>query len=263
MHQTALVPIERLLEEKFGQVLCYPKYDQAESRNRIQELSKLGVRAFRFVGEKSVFNVSVLGKGCVGIVVLAYAKNEKIALKIRRVDADRNEMRHEAEMLRIANMANVGPKLLGASENFLLMEFVKGHLIFEWISTLKGRGTKSNIQRVLQDILEQCWRLDKIGLDHGELSKAPKHVIVDEESKPHLVDFETASINRKVSNVTSICQYLFLGSQVAKVIARKLGYVDKDELIESLKNYKRQCNRQNFETILEKCKLCDAKKRRL
>lgn len=257
MHQSSIVHLESLLQEKYGRVLCYPKYDLDELKNRINELNKLGVKALEFVGEKTVSNMPVLGKGCVGIVAVAHTKQGRVALKIRRMDADRNEMHHEAEMLKKANTVKVGPKLLGTSGNFLLMEFIKGHLLFQWISTLKGRGTKSRIQKVLRDILEQCWRLDKIGLDHGELSKAPKHVIIHEEDNPHIVDFETASINRRVSNVTSMCQYLFIGSEVAKLIKRRVGYIDKGALIESLKAYKGQRNRQSFESILKACKLYD------
>jgi len=257
LNQSNVVYLERFFEEKYGIVLCYPKHDLAELKNRVDELNRLGVKALEFIGKKTVSNMSVLGKGCVGIVVVAYTKKGKVALKIRRMDADRNEMQHETEMLKKANTAKVGPKLHGASENFLLMEFINGPLLFQWISTLKGRGTKSRIQRVLRDILEQCWRLDRIGLDHGELSKAPKHIIIDEEDKPHIVDFETASINRRVSNTTSICQYLFIGSEVAKIVKKRLGIVDKDVLIESLKDYKRRRSRRSFESILKTCKLYD------
>ena len=249
--------MEGFFEEKYGRVLCYPKYDSSELKSRIDELNRLGVKALEFVGEKTVSNMPVLGKGCVGIVAVAYTSKGKVALKIRRMDADRSGMQHEAEMLKKANTVKVGPKLLGTSENFLLMEFIKGPLLFQWTSMLKGRGTKSRIQKVLRDILEQCWRLDKVGLDHGELSKAPKHIIMDEEDKPHIVDFETASINRRVSNVTSICQYLFIGSEVAKVVKRRFGYLNQDALIQSLKDYKRQPSRKSFESILKTCGLRD------
>jgi putative serine/threonine protein kinase len=258
LQQNNIVYLEGFFEEKYGKVLCYPKYDSSELKSRIDELNRLGVKALEFVGEKTVSNMPVLGKGCVGIVAVAYTEKGKVALKIRRMDADRSEMQHEADMLKKANTVQVGPKFLGASENFLLMKFIKGNLLFQWISTLKGRGTKPRIQKVLRDILEQCWRLDEIGLDHGELSKAPKHIIIDEEDKPNIVDFETASINRKVSNTTSICQYLFIGSEVAKVTKRRLGYINKDVLIESLRNYKKWHSRQNFESILKICELHNA-----
>jgi putative serine/threonine protein kinase len=208
-----------------------------------------------FVGEKTVFNVPVLGKGCVGVVVSARVSNEKVALKIRRMDADRVGMQREAEMLQIANKIGVGPRLIGSSENFLLMEFVEGNLLPQWIEKLKGKGTRNRIRRILRDVLEQCWRLDETGLDHGELSRAPKHIIVDEDDHAHLVDFETASVQRRVSNVTSMCQYLFIGSQTAKIMLCKLGKIDQLTLRIFLKNYKQNRTRENFAKILNLCKL--------
>jgi len=212
------------------------------------------------MGEKTAFNIPLLGKGCVGIVVTARMNKKRVALKIRRVDADRLRMQHEAEMLRIANKVGVGPGFIGMSENFLLMEFIEGTLLPKWIEQLKGRGTRNRIGKVLRDILEQCWRLDETSLDHGELSRAPKHIIIGEDDKAHIVDFETASVQRRVSNVTSICQYLFVGSQTAKVIRRKLGVkTDQETLRTNLRNYKQNRTRENFNKILRVCKLNNVK----
>jgi len=105
--------------------------------------------------------------------------------------------------------------------------------------------------------LEQCWRLDETGLDHGELSRAPKHVIIDVNDNPYLIDFETASLHRRVSNVTSICHFLFIRSQVAKTITKKLGEISQEELIKTLKTYKQRRTRENFEKILGVCGLYD------
>jgi putative serine/threonine protein kinase len=224
-------------------------------RKRLKELKKLGAKAVEFTGDKMAFDVPVLGKGCVGIVVAVHTNLGKGALKIRRIDANRAGMQHEAEMLRRANAINVGPKLLNVTKNLLLMEFIKGTLLPQWVEALRGRGTRSRIRRVLRTILEQCYRLDEAGLDHGELSRAPKHIIVDADDHPHLVDFETASINRRVSNVTSICQYLFIGSQAAKTIKRKLGKINEKELINALRNYKHERARENIKKILDICRL--------
>jgi len=218
-------------------------------------LKRLGVSAIEFVGEKTVFNVSVLGKGCVGIVVIAQTETGRAALKIRRVDADRKGMEHEAEMLAKANSIGVGPRFTGKDEDFLLMEYVEGLLLPKWIANLKGRGSKGRIRHVLRDIFEQCWKMDEAGLDHGELSRAPRHIIIDEEDKAHIVDFETASLKRRTSNVTSICQYLFLGSQIAKTLRKKLGSVENQALITHLRRYKLERNKENFFNILQACKL--------
>lgn len=235
--------------------MCYPKYDSKELTKRLEELKRLGIKTLEFSGGKTAFNVPVLGKGCVGIVVAAHTHRGKAALKIRRVDADRAGMQHEAEMLRKANAVRVGPNLLDVTENFLLMEFIEGTLFPKWVETSSGKGTRARTQLVLRNVLEQSWRLDEEGLDHGELSTAPKHILVRMNDEPCIVDFETASVNRRVSNVTSICQYLFLGSHVAKMIKRKLGKIDKAQLIETLRNYKQGRTLENFENILNACKL--------
>ncbi len=255
MQSIEITPLGQLSEEKYRRVLCYPECDLEELKRRVKELKKLGVWAIEFTGEKSAFDVPVLGKGSVGIVVAARASKGKVALKIRRVDADRTGMQHEAKMLRRANAVAVGPSLLNATDNFLIMEFADGRLLPQWVEELKGRGTKHKIRTVLRDILEQCWRLDGAGLDHGQLSQAPKHIIIDEKDTPCLVDFETASSNRRVANVTSIAQYLFLGSQVAEKIEGKVGEVDRTQLIDALRHYKKQRTRENFVDILDVCRL--------
>jgi putative serine/threonine protein kinase len=246
-----VVSLKKLRERKHCKILGYPRCGKEELERRLKELEKLGVQALEFTGEKSVFDVQVLGKGCVGIVVVAYTKSGRAALKIRRVDADREGMFHEGEMLKRANAVAVGPKLLEISENFLLMELIEGSHFPEWVESLGEKEAQSRIRLVLEDVLEQCYRLDEAGLDHGELSNAPKHILVDANDRPTLVDFETASINRRVSNVTSVCQYLLLGSQIAPKVKEKLGKVDKKQLIQNLRSYKRERTRENFEKLVE------------
>jgi putative serine/threonine protein kinase len=244
--------LEKLSEEPYASIICYPKSSKAELKKRLKELQKLGVKTIEFSGEKQAFNTSVLGKGCVGIVTVAYRNKEKTALKIRRIDADRSRMQQEAEMLKKANLVRVGPRLLDVSKNFLLMQFIDGDLLPKWLGKRKG---KRLIRKVLCEVLEQCWHLDKAGLDHGELSHAPKHIIINRRGKPFIVDFETASLNRKPSNVTSICQYFFISGVVSKLVAEKLGEKNKKAIIETLRLYKTGRNRGNFERVLEACGL--------
>jgi putative serine/threonine protein kinase len=244
--------VEKLGEEPYASIVCYPRSSSAELKRRLQELRKLGIEALEFSGGKEAFGVPVLGKGCVGIVTIAYRNGEKVALKIRRVDADRDRMQMEAKMLRKANSAYVGPRLLGVSKNFLLMQFIEGELLPAWLERKRG---KALIKRVFREVLEQCWRLDDAGLDHGELSHAPKHVIVDGKNVPFIVDFESASLGRRPSNVTSICQFLFLSGVVAEKVAVKLGEKDGKAIVRVLRDYKSDRVRGNFERVLEVCGL--------
>jgi putative serine/threonine protein kinase len=208
-----------------------------------------GVTSIEFVGKTNASNIPVLGKGYVGVVVVANLKDQKVALKMRRIDADRLDFSHEAEMLQKANAIGVGPKFIAVSNNFLLSQLIDGDLLEDWLQTPREKGL---IRKVLVDILEQCWSLDEAGLDHGELSKAPKHLLVDKMDKSFIVDFETASIMRKVINVTSVCQFLFMGnSRAAKILDEVFGKKNRLVLISGLKKFKKNANRKNFEDLLD------------
>jgi putative serine/threonine protein kinase len=178
-------------------------------------------------------------------------KGARVAVKIRRLDADRADLLHESSMLSKANSVDVAPRLIGASKNFLLMQLIDGELLPNWLKTNKNAAA---VKQVLRDALEQCYRLDQVGLDHGELSKAPKHLLVDKKGKVFIVDFETASAERKVANVTAVCQYLFAGnSSASKVLTEIFGEKNRFDLIGALKTYKKNRTRAYFESLLEVC----------
>ncbi len=251
MYKPAIVTIDQLQDEPYASVVCYPRANQAEIRERINELNKLGVETIEFNGRSSAFTLPVLGKGYVGIVVAALVLGEKYALKMQRVDSDRESLEHEAELLSKANSVEVGPKFLAVSKHFLLMQLIDGDLLEAWLQT---HNDKSIVRRILTDILEQCYRLDEIGLDHGELSKAPKHLLVDKSNKTFIVDFETASTTRNASNVTSVCQFLFQGnSDVCKAIAQILGPRNKADLVAALRKYRKERKRVNFVGLERLC----------
>lgn len=250
-----VVSLERLKEEMYAQVICYPRYSSEELWRRLEEMRKLNVRGIEFVGEKTVRGLPVLGKGCVSIVVLAHTGSGEAALKIRRTDADRTSMKHESEMLRMANSVSVGPRLIGFTDDLLLMEFIDGMLLPDWIEKIERAQAESRIRQVLSDVLEESWRLDELGLDHGELSRASKHIIVSHEDDSYILDFESSSINRRTSNVTSICQYLFLRSKVARMLEEKLGSIQMEDLIKALRIYKADQSKENFEKVIKICRL--------
>ena len=251
MKEPITLPLEGLKEEPYASILCYPKRTEDELQSRLKELEMHGVTAVEFAGKGSAFNVPVLGKGYVGIVVIAQRYNQRLALKIRRVDADREDLLHEAKMLGKANSAGVGPTFVDASKDFLLMQLIEGDLLPAWLETNKE---KSTLRQVLAETLEQCWHLDLLGLDHGELSKAPKHVIIDQYNQPWIVDFETSSDTRKPSNVTAICQYLAMsGGPSARMISEVLGERNREEVISVLRSYKKDQTRETLDRVILAC----------
>jgi putative serine/threonine protein kinase len=241
-------------DEGLLKILTYPKSDKEEMLRRIDELKKLGVEAIKLAGPKRIDNLSILGKGCIGLLVIALINNKEFALKIRRMDATRESLDNEWHMQKIANSIGIGPKAYAYSKNFLLMELIKGVHFPEWVESLKGRNKKKTLQKVIQKILLDCYKLDEIKLDHGELSRAPKHIIVTDKNEPVIVDFESSSIKRKPSNLTSICQFLFIGSKVSKSISKILG-IDIEALKKALKNYKANRSQESFHELMNACNL--------
>ncbi|MEM2357004.1 MAG: RIO1 family regulatory kinase/ATPase [Candidatus Bathyarchaeia archaeon] len=247
-----LITLRDFILQPYIQILCYPKPDVKEAENRLKELQNLNISKIEFSGEKEVFGFKILGKGCVGIVVKAYFNDELAALKIRRVDANRVDLTNEASALKKANKYGIGPKLYGYTKNFLLMEFIDGQFIVEWVKKLKNEEEK--LQKVLIKILEDCFKLDEIGLDHGELSRAHKHILITHLNMPVIIDFETASEKRNSSNLTKICNFLFFKSEVSLKINETLK-IPLVELHKALKIYKNNKNRESFEEILKICNL--------
>ena len=248
-------------------LITYPHYSECEYKARITEMESLGVTSIILgEGNSIVNNTRIAGKGCVGIVVKAKLGRKKVcALKIRRTDADRKTMDNEAYFHRMANSEGVGPRLEEHTKNLIAMEFVAGKSIIDWIAGDEDdddnnnnnnndnndkKSEKSNLYTIATAILEQCFRLDLAGLDHGELSRLARHVIVSE--RPYIIDFESASTTRKTCNVTAAAQSIFLYGLLADRVREIRGSdVDREKAIRALKTYKHSHTRANFNAVLD------------
>lgn len=230
---------------KLTPIISYPHFSAEEYYGRISEMRSLGIRSISLAGKTVVNGLPVAGKGCVGIVVRARIDNSVCALKIRRIDADRKNMDAEVRFHQIANAAGVGPSLKGHTKNIIAMGFAEGTNIIKWAD----HTTKGKARSVTRAILEQCLRLDKMGLDHGELSRLDRHIVV--YVRPVIIDFESASTVRKTCNVTAAAQSIFLYGPVATHIQKILGTPDREQVIKALKRYKQDQSDTSFGSVLD------------
>jgi putative serine/threonine protein kinase len=243
------IPLAKIVGTRCARILTYPTTDDSKARDRIRELSAVGVTSLQFTGSTLIDGIPVLGKGCVGIVTLAELDGVQVALKIRRDDADRPSMANEGRLLRLANSVNVGPALVTSTRNFLAMEFFRGMLLFRWAESQTASNTRA-VKEVLESLLSACFKLDAIGLDHGELSHAPKNVLVNLRGEGCIVDFESASTVRRVANVTSLLQY-FLFGRISRTIHASKIFPKKRPILKTLTQYKLEPSVENFQSILE------------
>lgn len=250
----SFISIEELADKPYAGIIGYPKATKRQLDARVRELERLQIKAVSLSGSTMLGNLAVLGKGYAGVVVLARRDGVQVALKIRRMDSQRSSMKEEAALLELANSVGVGPKMLDASRNFLIMEFVEGVRIGSWMSSLKGAGSVGILKGVIRKVLEECYRLDKIGFDHGELSNITKHVIVS-EAGPVLIDFESSSTGRRASNVTSMTQAIYIGSGIARRVQRIYRNPSKEDIIVALRRYKFEVTQESFGELLRVLKL--------
>ncbi len=247
MRESREIPLGGLASSPYSRILTYPRVDVEEAGRRITELARTDVSAIRFNGVTLVDGIPILGKGCVGIVTQARLDGEVVALKVRRLDADRPSMDDEARLLRLANSVNVGPQLITATKNFLAMHFIKGIPLFRWAEDLRPR--REAVKGVVAELLGACFRLDSIGLDHGELSHAPKNVLVRQSGHSSIVDFESASTVRRVANVTSLMQY-FLFGKISRNLHTSTIFPERKTILKALADYKHQGSVESFQHLL-------------
>ena len=231
-------------------IISYPrKINEREYSDRLKELEIIGVSSILQGGITKIGRISILGKGGVGLVVKVERNDRKTyALKIRRIDANRSSMDREGKLHRIANLAGVGPSIYANTKNFILMEFIDGCNIIGW---LNQQSVKANqVRKVVISTLEQCYNLDRANLDHGELNCLSRHVLIPESVNPRIIDFETASIDRKTSNVTAAAHSLLLNGRISRKVGKIIGFVERETILQLLRVYKRDQTRQSFEKII-------------
>lgn len=210
----------------------------------LDEMRRMGVDGVALFGDSEINGQRVLGKGHTGVVVLVRARGMTAALKMRRTDSPRPDMGGEAVLLATANRAGVGPRLLGHTPNLLLMEYIDGTPLREWLA---ARPPTHSAKGAIRRILEQCYRLDRIGLDHGELTDMSRHALVG--ARTAIIDFESASLSRRPANVTSAAQCLYLGG----LSARTRGICPApgpDMIIDALRAYKNRPGPGSFGSLL-------------
>ena len=239
-------PISVFKKDPYKKILTFPQVTESEITKRMVELRKLGITHISFTGPLQIEKCHILGKGYVGMVVLAKKRSRVVALKIRRTDSPRKNMTNEAKLLKTANKLEIGPKFIKNSKNFLIMEYIDGEKIIDWAK--KSETKAKEIRSVVKNVLRECFLLDDAGLDHGELSTIDKHVIVNKKGNT-IIDFESSSVNRKPSNVTGATQGILIGTGLAKIIQKKIKIPSKKKIIDLIRVYKKNPTLENFQSL--------------
>jgi putative serine/threonine protein kinase len=244
------IPVQQFDRMPYLTILTYPRPNLTQAKSRIKQLVELGIERVTFEGRTKIGRLGLVGIGTVGLVVKGTGSGEEVcALKIRRADANRVSMAEEFRLTQLANRVRVGAPVYRCTKDVMSMRYVKGIELEDYVKETTGRGSARRVREVAHAILNQCRKLDLIGLDHGQLSNLRKHVIIEGDT-PYIIDFESASQNRTTKNVTTAAQYLFVGSSLSPRIKRILSIKGTDAILEALRRYKADMSDENYVRFL-------------
>ncbi|MDO8537568.1 MAG: RIO1 family regulatory kinase/ATPase [archaeon] len=147
------------------------------------------------------------------IFLLKNKKGKKFALKLERIKSTRKNMVFkESSSLEVANNIGIAPKLFAFDEKnkFLIMEFIEGKRFCDWV--LEKKLNKKVMKKFLINLFVQAKKLDKIGLDHGQLGGKAKNILV-RKNLPVIIDFEKSSQVRRVHNAAQLKSLIFFNKE--------------------------------------------------
>ncbi len=233
------------------EVICFPLHSAtiSECRRRMEELVKAGVRAIVPRGRSMVGGVRVLGKGHASVVFLADTVFGLKAVKVRRTDSKRMSLVGEAELLSLASRHRLAPRPYAWGRDFIVMDYLEGTLLGDVDpQRLGGSGAR----KLLAALLGKAYVLDLIGVDHGELSRPHRHVMLV-GLEPFFLDFESASTSRRPNNLTSLASALLVKpSRLSSSLRRAAGLegLGVDEIVEALRAYKKNPGPSSLRNLL-------------
>ncbi len=223
--------------------LCYPPMRKCRAIEALTNVDELRVCSF---GDRDIGGFKVLGIGFRGVVVLGKYMDNLVAIKLPRADWQ-GSFKREAEIQRLAYP--VSPKIYYSNDNMIIMEYISCPDIKDILPEIIN--DVNELRTIIKRVLFAGRELDKRGIDHGELVRPWKHIKVCKNGTVRILDYGSASLARKVRNVSSLISGLMLKpTEPALTISKVLG-INKALLLEKLKLYKRNMTDEAFKELLE------------
>ena len=167
-----------------------------------------------------------------------------VAIKVKKKDSKSTDaIASEVHWLKVLNERAIGPRMMFSGEEYVAYEFTEGEYIEEWLPN----ASKEDIQKVLASVFQQCYVMDKLGVNKEEMHHPLKHIIVDKELNAVLIDFERCYETEKPHNVTQFVDYV----EKRRVLLVKKGFTfTLNDLREAAGKYKEKYDAKEFEKIL-------------
>lgn len=193
-------------------------------------------------------NKRFLAKGHRGLIYTATYNRKNVVVKEQRKDiAAKGTVNNEAEKLKVLNKYKIGPKLIFHGEDYFVYNYVKGDFVLDFLK----KSNKNKIIKIISQIFEQLYVMDRLKLNKEEMHHPYKHIIIGK--KPVMIDFERCKFSEKPKNVTQFCQFL-ISKKIMDILKNKNIVIDEERMKECARDYKHNPGRKRFEKILREFK---------
>ena len=189
--------------------------------------------------------LSFFKKGHRGIAYKAMLKKKEVIAKVvNPSSAASGRLEIEAKFLKLLGKKSICPKIFLADKDFIVMEFIDGERIMDYI----GKNNKKTIIAIIKKIFLQLRILDKLGIDKEEMHHPFKHIIVRNE-KPYLIDFERCHYTENPKNITQFLQFL-ASAKMAELLEKKNINFAREKMISLAKQYRANIGEKSYRRIL-------------
>eukprot|EP01065_Artemidia_motanka_P036389 TRINITY_DN44312_c0_g1_i1.p1 TRINITY_DN44312_c0_g1~~TRINITY_DN44312_c0_g1_i1.p1 ORF type:complete len:283 (+),score=31.59 TRINITY_DN44312_c0_g1_i1:64-912(+) len=178
------------------------------------------------------------------IVSSAFIESTRVAVKRCREDSAGASLQKEAAGLAAANAVGIGPQLIAHAPDCVVMEWVDGLPLVDYLL----RATQRAALWAVHELLDQCRRLDAVGLAKEEMTHPQRHVIITGPDRMILIDFDRANVCAQVRNVPQVCSYLS-GRRLLQLLSRSNVSVDVATLRNAAAEYKRNPSDETYGAV--------------
>lgn len=196
---------------------------------------------------KDVSDIAYLTKGKRGVIYTGIYKRKKVAIKCKLPESKAiGRIENEAKWIARLNKHNIGPRLIYSCYDYFIYEFIEGEFIVDYIRKCSG----DEAIRIIKNVFDQCFRMDKLGVNKEEMHHPVKHIIISSNTNQVvMLDFERARYTQKPKNVTQLCQFIFR-SELSEILEEKGIMLDKDKIEDLCSKYKKEITEENLGKIL-------------
>jgi release factor glutamine methyltransferase len=219
-------------ESHFFESLLVYEFVRNDAAFNMQDAKQ--VDALKLKLPETVKEPFLLHRGKRGVVFQGIYHGKPVVVKVLRPGVEaKNTIHLEATYLAKANEYGIGPELLQATDDYVIMSYVPGMHISAFLEQIKDAA---RLRKVITDVFEQLRTLDKQGLNKFELTNPHKHIIITPEDVPVMVDFERMRHAARPKNVTQFAQYV-TGKHVLGHLQEQGILVSVDAFMDAIKNY--------------------------